>query len=293
VATAGVVRELPFVLRSRNLRVRFAPAPVPLLETTSGVYAHRDSRDCIWGLAVVSDSFVRFDWPGIAAFWIDPGSDLAVAAPFEESYDEQTILDFFYRVAFPRLLHGLGVECLHASAAELQAGALLLTGDSTAGKSSLAAQLALEGYRSLGDDAAPWRQDSTTFLFEPLPFRLRPRSSSGENRSDSRSESWGMIESRDGSPLPIAAVVELNRRTSAEPARPPRIERLSGAEALQALLDQSTVHDRNDAGRIRVSIDRALALLESVPIFRCSFDSDLARISEVTKALVRTASRAS
>lgn len=96
----------------------------------------------------------------IARFWVQEGQQIIVE-PAPGSH-EDTIRLFLLGSALGALLHQRGQVILHGSAVETERGAVVFTGPSGVGKSTLAAALQQRGYRVLADDVCSLMYDETT-----------------------------------------------------------------------------------------------------------------------------------
>lgn len=93
-----------------------------------------------------------FEVPEVARYLVENGSSVTIEPA--AGGDEEAIFRFLRMTPTAALLFQRGVLALHAAAVSNGAGAVLLAGDSGAGKSSLAAALALRGWSLLSDDLA-------------------------------------------------------------------------------------------------------------------------------------------
>ena len=95
----------------------------------------------------------------IARFWVQDGKQITIE-PAAESH-EDTIRLFLLGSVLGALLHQRGQVILHGSAVETERGAVVFTGPSGVGKSTLAAALQQRGYRVLADDVCSIVYDET------------------------------------------------------------------------------------------------------------------------------------
>ena len=86
---------------------------------------------------------------GVARYLVTDGKDILIE-PLGGSADD--VAAFLLGAAFAPLLQQKGVVTLHAAAVERRAGAVVLLGPATVGKSSLAAALVERGFALLADD---------------------------------------------------------------------------------------------------------------------------------------------
>ena len=101
---------------------------------------------------------LRLRVPGIAAFDVQPAQiDVFPAADAEE----RSVRTYLYGSAIGALLHVRGLTVLHGSTVRLPDGtAAVICGHSTAGKSTLAAALAMRGMPLLADDVTAVQLDA-------------------------------------------------------------------------------------------------------------------------------------
>jgi hypothetical protein len=93
------------------------------------------------------------DVPGAARYLVADGTAMTIDARPDAPPDR--VARFLRMAPLAALLYQRGVLACHASAVETPRGALLITGESGSGKSSLAAALLVRGCRLLADDVAP------------------------------------------------------------------------------------------------------------------------------------------
>ena len=86
----------------------------------------------------------------VARFWVQDGKQITIEPAADSA--EETIRLFLLGSVLGALLHQRGQVILHGSAVETDRGAVVFTGPSGVGKSTLAAALHQRGYRVLADD---------------------------------------------------------------------------------------------------------------------------------------------
>lgn len=142
------------------------------------------------------------------------------------------------------------VTCLHASAVNIKGNAIAFTGDSNAGKSTLAAIFAKQGFPVLSDDIVAITPKNSLFLVQPAYPRVRLWSNSvillynTENalpRIAPQHPTWdkryldlhelGLYQSQ---PLPLKGIYLIGDRQNIDTA--PRIEEISSTEKMVNLL---------------------------------------------------------
>lgn len=100
---------------------------------------------------------LRLDVPNVATFLACHGREVTIA-PYP-GVDEQEIRLFLYGSVLGAILQQRGVLTIHASAVTDGEQAVLLSGRSGGGKSTLAATLVRRGFRLLSDDVVAIRHD--------------------------------------------------------------------------------------------------------------------------------------
>ncbi len=88
--------------------------------------------------------------PQTVSFWIRQGRQIQID-PADQA-DERTIRMFLYTSPFGALFHQRDLFPFHASAVETERGAVLFSGASGTGKTTIAAGFVKRGYRILNDD---------------------------------------------------------------------------------------------------------------------------------------------
>lgn len=97
-----------------------------------------------------SPDSVRLTIPRVASYWIESGSRVIVEPHL--AADSPAIRLFLLGTVLAILCYQRGLVPLHASAVEVCGGAVLLSGRSGQGKSTLAAMLVARGHRLIADD---------------------------------------------------------------------------------------------------------------------------------------------
>lgn len=130
------------------------------------------SRGVLWQAA--PDSFL-LDLPGVARYLVQSGSTVTVDPAEGENYGR--VERFFQMTPLAALLYQRNVLAFHAAAVADNRGAILLAGDSGAGKSSLLAALVERGWTMLADELSVVTGDTEGHLFVQPMFpevALRP-----------------------------------------------------------------------------------------------------------------------
>lgn len=205
------------------------------------------------------------------AYRIDPS-----ASRIEVEADGIDQLRWEHRVlatAVPLLLAEQGALTLHAAAVQTAAGAVLLAGPSTRGKSTLALALTRLGHPLIAEDGVLVTADP--YRAWPGPRGVRLKEGDGAARRarliDAPVEATG--------PVPVAALVVLRPR-----GEELRVERLDGARALPELAGHLFHHGGAEA--LRGPFARLARLAAAVPAFGASLPDDLGRLPQAAAALV-------
>jgi len=128
------------------IELKWGPTPVHLSEPYT-----------VRGLYQANKHALLLSLPSVASYHVM--RDSVVVSPCESASDDAVRL-FLFGSAIGALLHLNGVLALHGSAVRLKSGgAAVFTGNSTAGKSTLAAALGQRGYMPIADDIAAIRFD--------------------------------------------------------------------------------------------------------------------------------------
>jgi HPr Serine kinase C-terminal domain len=139
-----------------------------------------------------------------------------------------------------------GIVCLHGSAISIQDQAVLLLGDSGAGKSTTAAALSQRGFAVLSDDLVPLQEYHGQFWVQPTYPQVRLWSDTvtalygAPNQLPQLTDSWEKrcLDLRHTSyqfqshPLPLGAVYLLRERSTDT-----AIPKIGAVERTQGLLD--------------------------------------------------------
>lgn len=107
---------------------------------------------------------------GIASYWVKDGNEIVIQ-PAPGSLDSEVRL-FLFGTCLGVLLHQRGILALHASAIETPQGAVLFTGHSGIGKSTLMSAFLNRGYYMLADDVTGIVLDRQGF---PIALPAMPR----------------------------------------------------------------------------------------------------------------------
>jgi hypothetical protein len=187
---------------------------------------------------------------------------------------------------------------LHASAVATPSGAVAFVGYTGAGKSTLAAALAIGGLPILADDCLVVEPARRGFVARPFYPGVRlwadsvravgasPRASAPvahytrKRRLDARDLS---CESRA---VPLRRIFVLDRPAKPRQNTPLLLTRLRGVDALLRLLECTFQLDITDAGAVRRTFERQSQLVRAVPVDRLTFPWQLKTLAATCDAVV-------
>jgi len=232
-----------------------------------------DGAPCAYGSKDEADYHIHF--PGVADFRFRPGGHEVVAHARAAT---EVVEDLFRTTVVPLALQASGYEALHASAVQVETGIAALCGYSGSGKSTVAYGLSRRGYPLWGDDAVVFdvAEDRRIRCF-PIPFALQLRdasrryfTASGEDVADAPSAS-----------AELAVVVVLDRVVG----RVLRLERVSIANAMRALLPHAYRFTLADPSRARRTIESYLDVIAQVPVFRARYSPGFSELPALLDAI--------
>jgi hypothetical protein len=203
---------------------------------------------------------------------------------------------FLLGTVFGALCHLRGIFPLHASTIELGRRCVAFTGDSGAGKSTMAAALTARGHRLVSDDVTYIRRtDTGKVQLWPGTNRLRLWESAMEGL---RYAKEGVERERRGfdkflvpaihpveadRPLRLHAIYQLELAASGEPIA---IEQLRGAAAVEILLQNTfRLYIAEDTGRKGQVFAACTEMAREVPVFRLRRPMNLALLDLVSSKL--------
>jgi len=211
------------------------------------------------------------DYAGRPAFHLSAdGLSLSCADPLTQPPGwQRTLTDSVLWTVV--LLHGRVL--LHASAVEGPDGAVAIVAAQGSGKSSLAAQLAAEGWPFVTDDVLAFERRGEEIIAHPGPNLMNLSQSVGPGLAPetigevlatfggpASAESWVLVRDFSEGELPLAAVVLL-KRTGSQVAR---VERLS---ATTLNITPHALVFGNMEGASRRRFEAVSDLVERVPVF--------------------------
>lgn len=245
-----------------------ADVPVERWESAEGV-------DAVAVLGWNCAGRLHFQFPGLARYVFEPAAFVCSAQAFAGASDVQ-LIDAYQRAVLPIILQSRGTELLHASAIDTDLGVVALAARSGTGKSTLAANFGSRGYRVWSDDAVSWAVEDGQVITASLPFVLRTGDSAG-----------GYVPlgtQPSGAPRPLAALVIMERATSARDIR--RITRSSAA--LSSVLPHAYCFSTCDSAANRALMSNYLNLIAAVPVYLLRFPAGLDGIAATIELLEST-----
>jgi hypothetical protein len=219
---------------------------------------------------------------------------LRCIAPSAASFE--TCVDVLIRRVLPRVATLFGASAIHAAALARPEGGVLLLGMSGAGKSTMTASLGHAGWQILSDDISLlWGLEEPLLAPAAQGVCVWPASREGINLPIERCRPMPAYDGKthfmpDGepaiAPVPLRALVFLNREGSAAPA----LERMRDAEALVTASHMLVQLDPGDPALPDwvQGFARLNAAMKVVPSYRLHYPNDFAALAEVD-ALLRGA----
>jgi hypothetical protein len=226
----------------------------------------------------------RVHFPGFADFSFRPGRDEVIAQTRDSS---ELVEDLFRTAVLPLALQVSGYEVLHASAVRTQRGVAAFCGMSGTGKSTIAYGLSRRGYPLWADDAVVFSaaNDGATPCFR-IPFALHLRKASREYFAAPTAEAAVVDARREISELTTIVVLERSA------AAAPRVEPVSIAAAMRALLPHAYRFTLADPDRARQTVESYLDVAARVPVFRARYAPGFAQVPALLGAIERAVTTA-
>jgi len=201
------------------------------------------------------------------------------------------------------ILRQRNILCLHASAANIAGRAVVLCGESEAGKSTTAAALALRGIPVLAEDVSPLKEESGTFYVEPgypriclwpsavdtlfgTPDALPLLTPTWEKRFLPLDGVRGKFEPQR---KPLGTIYLLGPRTAEADA--PRIETLGKREALLQLVQNTYMNWLLNRAQRAAELDALARIVARVPVRKIVPHRDPARVGALCDLIVTDAER--
>lgn len=130
---------------------RIAPGRVQPPIAPGPFHTWADPNGSIWTEFYRADGGYLLRFPELADFQVSGDGRVVTCLPAPAS-SESTAKHLYLNQVLPLVLSKLGELVFHASAVEVAGGAIAFVGESGRGKSTLAASLAIAGFRLLTDD---------------------------------------------------------------------------------------------------------------------------------------------
>jgi hypothetical protein len=238
---------------------------------------------------------IRF--PDLADFLISADGTEVEGFP-APGIEGATVEHLYLNQVHPLALGRRGKLVIHASAVDVNGEALAFLAESGRGKSTLAAALAMKGYRFLSDDslvieteggehfALPshpsirlW-QDSEAHLLDKDAVKAPPVSYTSKVRFLA-----GDALTYCGEPRRLSAAYVLGPGEALAPV----IKPISGAERFIAWTQQAFVLDMEDRAQLSEHFEAATRVAAEIPCFELDYPRSFARLPETLEAIIRHA----
>lgn len=268
-----------------DLVIRRAAQSRPLVEPVRGVFALR--RD--------GDEFV-FDFPdGTQVVVSGDASRIDVSWP--PQFTPRYAATYLMNVVMAFVMRARGHETLHASAVLIDDAAVIFAGTSGAGKSTIAAALALRGFPLISEDVAAIIDGGTKFdvVSAHAHIRLWPDVAallfgSAEALPLIAGAEWKRsFDVADGfahGRFELGAIYSIEDRAAG--ARTPRVEPLEGRQALLDLIAASYKSAAPDATMSPEEFDLLGRMVRHVPARLVVPGTDLATLPDMIDTILRT-----
>jgi hypothetical protein len=229
-------------------------------------------------------------------FWFDERAEI-IWSDWPHGLTPRDAEEYLLGPVFGLILRLRGFSCLHASAVVANSRAILLAGDSGAGKSTTAAAMAERGHAILSDDLVPIVRSGDRHVALPAyPYvSLWPESKALLRGSPSESEAitssfekqrlllGGLSLPFQSFPLPIGAIFNFGERQ--EGSLEHAIQRLAGREGLLALLGNSYIGPALTAEMRAREFKVFAEVAEMIPIYRLQPHLDLRKLEQLCEAI--------
>ena len=249
----------------------------------------------------VADGRTFFRYGDGSAFDVAHGTrPAAIRAAIAPGQTLEDLTAYLYGPVLGFVLRAWGRLALHASCVQIGDSAVLLAGDSGAGKSTTAAALAVRGVPVLSDDLTALTTDSDgRHLAWPSFDHLRLWADAAQIVADDSlpleriTPTWDKRrfplpgDSFVSEPCPVGAIVLLGPRTA--PGRP-EVMRISPPQAVIALTTLTYANYLLDTPMRAFELAQLGELARTVPVYSISASSDPAEIGELCEAIARVAS---
>ncbi|MGE0039654.1 MAG: hypothetical protein AB7V01_00585 [Vicinamibacterales bacterium] len=243
------------------------------------------------------DQGFRLRFAHSAVFDVNPATR-RIQVRREPGTPTRTLRHIFLNQVLPLLAASAERLVLHASAVAGPRGALAFVGPGGLGKSTLAGAMTRRGHRLLTDDALVLDRRDAGFAVRPTfpELRLWPDSSralaAGRRLRTTRTAHYTTKQRVsnpgdtpfDTRPRPLARVYVMER--TGRGSAPIHFEPLSPRDAVMALVRCAFVLDTGDRALMRGTFDQLTALARAVPVVRLRYPASLARLDELSDAVV-------
>jgi hypothetical protein len=239
----------------------------------------------------------RFRYADGIEFVLDAGGR-EIRATWPAPWTIDDVATYLLGPVFAFALRLRGVTCLHASAVAIADRAIAFIGPAGAGKSTVAAAFARRGCPGISDDVAALGWDGDAAVVHPGPARIRlwpesvlalygstdalPRlTPTWDKRFVDLTANGYRLHDRA---LPLVAIYVLDERESSD--RVPRLEHLSPAAALMALVANTQANHLLDTGMRALEFQSLGRLVASVGVRRIVPHEDVARLPALCDLVV-------
>jgi hypothetical protein len=243
------------------------------------------------------DSGYLLRFPGLADFQVSADGLVVTCFPAPDA-SEATFQHLYLNQVRSLVLGNLGKLVFHASAVEVEDGAVAFVADSGRGKSTLAASFAISGWRFLTDEGLVLEEREEEYQVMPSHPSIRlwddsqdaliPPGAKMAPALDYTSKSRFLAGHRlvfCEQPRPLRRVYFLGEGG----APSPRFERMSAAEALIALVKASFLLDVEEKPRLASHFDQVARLANQPVHYRLDFPRRFEQLASVRQAIVEHA----
>jgi len=235
--------------------------------------------------------------PGLCTLSVRDGREIVIDPA--GSADSPELRNYLFGTALAAICHQRGVFPLHGSCVRVGSHAVIFSGDSGTGKSTLAAAMVRRGHTFVSDDVCVLERQEGAWVVRPAfpRVKLRPgslRAVFGAGASDAPVTLQGKshfqfktVRSFDFNPVPLAAMYFLERLEGEQ--QPQSIAEVGSIGKLQLI--QSQIFRRGlgrTLGRKAFFRSTTLQLAGAVAVRRLKRSFDLSRL-DVTIALIEQA----
>ncbi len=241
-------------------------------------------------------------FPHLAHFRINPTSKRIYCYQPPET-PENSIRHLLLDQVIPRLLSHMGEQILHASCVNVNHSAILFSGESGWGKSTLASFFHTSGHPLLTDDG---------FMLKKVGTKIKGNPSYGGARlfPDSMSLLPGIPEDTVSSPvshycakkrlnitdsngmnsIPVKAIFTLSNPEFSQQSENIIIRKLYGAAAVMALVKNCFPLDITDTERMGKQLQKLtlIASTDELSIYSLSYPRQPDKLPEIVKSIVKT-----